>query len=67
MGEKERQVKKNREIKERAWLVMSERNNLSNSVDTVLTLPGNKQVDSVLPAASLPVSKEQPIHSKKSM
>ncbi len=45
---------------ERAWLVMSERNNLSNSVDTVLTLPGNKEVDSVLPAASLPVSKEQP-------
>ncbi len=51
---------KNWDKSERAWLVMSERNNLSNSVDTVLTLPGNKEVDSVLPAASLPVSKEQP-------
>lgn len=49
--------------RERAWLVMSERNNLSNSVDIALTLPGNKQVDSVPPASSLSVSKEQPIHS----
>lgn len=43
--------------REGAWLVMSERNNLSNSVDSALTLPGNKQVDSVPPASALPFSK----------